>query len=257
MTDWNLDALPKSLLTLGNPKTAKGEKEGYLTAIMHLSPSDGSSVINVCPHATGPCIAACLNKSGRGGIALDGDGINAIQAARIRRTRYFKRDRAGFMRDLAEEIRAHEKRAARHGLKPAVRLNGTSDLPFERLPHPDTQMPLPIMFAGVRFYDYTKWPLNLREASDSYHLTFSLSDDPRSESRAGDALRLGTNVAVVFAVKKGQDLPASYALDGIDAQVVDGDTTDLRFLDPAGVIVGLRAKGPAIGTRNGFVRTPA
>ena len=255
-TDWRLDDQPLSLLTTGNPKTAKGEGSGYLTAILHLAPADRAGTINVCPHASEGCRAACLNTAGRGGIGLDAADLNAIQAARIRRTRWFKRDRAGFLRELSDEIGKHVRAAARHGLTPAVRLNGTSDLPWERLPHPDTGETLPAMYPEARFYDYTKWPLHLREPSASYHLTYSLSEHPQAESRAGAALRLGTNVAVVFAVKRGGELPASYPLDGVEWPVIDGDLTDLRFMDPEGCIVGLRAKGRAIGTRDGFVRDP-
>jgi hypothetical protein len=245
--------MPKSLLTTANPKIAKGEKLGYLTAILHLAPADRSGTVNVCPHASDGCRAACLNTAGRGGIGLDSLELNSIQAARIRRTRLFKRDRVAFMSMLSDEIATHSKRARRHGLKPVVRLNGTSDLPFERLPGP-SGTPLPDAFPDVRFYDYTKWPLNLRQTSERYHLTYSLSEHPLAEKRAGDALRSGVNVAVVFAVKRGGGLPDVYTLDGETVPVVDGDLSDLRFLDPRGSIVGLRAKGRAIGSDDGFVR---
>jgi len=63
----------------------------------------------------------------------------------------------------------------------------------------------------------------------------------------------GINVSMVFA---GKTLPDSYA--GI--RVIDGDETDLRHLDPVGVIVGLRMKGvsnafKASGAASGFART--
>lgn len=247
-----LDDAPRSLLTVdGNPKTVKGNAHGYMTAIMHLAPADASGTVNVCPHASEGCASACLNTAGRGGIGLDADGLNAIQAARIRRTRYFKRDRAGFMRMLADELAAFERRARRRGAVPVARLNGTSDLPFERLPGPEG-VPLPEQFPGIRFYDYTKWPLHLRQPSDRYHLTFSLSE--ANETAAAMALDLGANVAVVFDTRKGADLPTSYTLGGLARPVIDGDLTDLRFTDPAGCIVGLRAKGRAKGTESGFVR---
>jgi len=37
------------------------------------------------------------------------------------------------------------------------------------------------------------------------------------------------------------------------APVIDGTLTDLRFLDPKGVIVGLQAKGKAKKDTTGFV----
>jgi len=41
-----------------------------------------------------------------------------------------------------------------------------------------------------------------------------------------------------------------------EAIVIDGEYTDLRFLDPAGVVVGLRAKftrGHKVGVESGFI----
>jgi hypothetical protein len=255
---FDLDALPKSLLTVGNPKTAKGEKEGYLTAILHLAPEKVSGR-NVCPHATAGCAAACLNTAGRGGIGLNADGLNVIQVARIQRTRWFHRDRDGFLTSLAHEIAAHVRTAARHGLKPTVRLNGTSDLPWERFPVTRDGQTFPHIFAAfprVTFYDYTKWPVRLRPlvaGIPNYSLTFSLAES--NDEKAGDALDAGMNVAAVFAVKRGGDLPPSAMIAGRIAPVIDGDATDLRFTDPTGVIVGLRAKGRAIHDRSGFVRS--
>ena len=56
-----------------------------------------------------------------------------------------------------------------------------------------------------------------------------------------EALSNGVNVAVVFALKKSQPLPEIW--NGY--RVVSGDTTDLRFTDERGVVVGLYAKGAA------------
>jgi hypothetical protein len=51
------------------------------------------------------------------------------------------------------------------------------------------------------------------------------------------------NVAVVF-----DTLPTTY----LGRPVVNGDDTDLRFLDPQGVVVGLKAKGRAKKDTSGF-----
>ena len=261
---FDLDAMPGSLLTTGNPKVAKGEAHGVLTAIMHLAPEKVSGR-NVCPHATAGCAAACLNTAGRGGIGLDANGLNTIQVARIRRTRWFHRDRNGFLSALVAETARHERTAIRHGLRPAVRYNGTSDIPWERWSVVRNGVTYPNIFAAfpnVTFYDYTKWPIRLRPlVADipNYSLTFSLADGEKSEREAAAALESGVNVAAVFAVKRGGDLPAWHAVGGRVAQVIDGDATDLRFTDPRGergVIVGLRAKGRAIQDRTGFVRQP-
>lgn len=253
----DLDALPPrgGLLTTGNPKTAKGEGAGYLTAILHLAPSTVSGR-NTCANATAGCAAACLNTAGRGGIGLDADGLNAIQIARIRRTRWAFRDRVGFLSALAAEVAAHERRARAHGLLPAVRLNGTSDLRWERFAvgaYPN----IFAMFPNVTFYDYTKHPAHKRDVASipNYSLTFSLAES--NDDHAAAALEAGINVAAVFDTRRSADLPAWFAINGVIARVIDGDKTDLRFLDPQesrGVIVGLRAKGRAKHDTSGFVR---
>jgi hypothetical protein len=244
-----LDSQPRTLLTTSNPKLMKGEKYGYLTAVLHLAPAHLSGR-NVCSHATDGCRAACLNTAGRGGLGLDADGLNSIQVARIQRTRYFTRDREAFMLELTREIRRHIVAAERAGLLPAVRLNGTSDLPWENIKCGEHRNVF-AAFPRIRFYDYTKVPVRIRRralAIGNYALTFSLAESNEQHARA--AIAAGLNVAAVFAVKKGQPLPASYW----GRPVIDGDLTDLRFTDPFGCIVGLRAKGRAINDRSGFVR---
>ncbi len=51
-------------------------------------------------------------------------------------------------------------------------------------------------------------------------------------------LAKGHNVAMVFGVKSELDLPKSY----LGYEVINGDESDLRFLDPKNVIIGLRYK---------------
>lgn len=246
----DLNITPRTLLTYNNPKIAKGERHGIYTAVMHLAPHKLSGVMNVCAHATDGCAAACLNTAGRGGIGLDENGLNGIQVARIRRTRYFKRDPKGFKTMLAKEIDAHVRRAARHGMQPAVRLNGTSDLPWENiefLGHENVMAAYP----DVQFYDYTKVPVSKRRTDiPNYHLTFSLAESNRADAVA--ALNAGINVAAVFRTPKGAALPSPYNLGGF-RRVIDGDATDARFTDTAGAIIGLRAKGSARYDKTGFV----
>lgn len=232
-----------SLLTVGNPKTLKGEAAGYLTAVLHLAPADTSGVGNVCPMATAGCKASCLNTAGRGGIFKAGETSNAQSNARIARTRRYFADRAAFTVDLHDDIAAHARRAKRTGLTPCVRVNGTSDLPGLAAMMADS-------FPDVQFYDYTKVPQPWKRhggAHGNYHLTFSRSESNDLACRA--ALAYGVNVAVVFSTPRGRRLPETWHT----YRVVDGDTSDLRFLDPRGVVVGLRAKGRARRDTTGFV----
>lgn len=228
------------LFTIGNPKTAKGEARGYLTAVLHLAPADVAGVGNMCPRATDGCKATCLNTAGRGGIFKAGATTNAVQEARKRRTAQYMADRVAFEDALARDIERLRDKARRMRLTLAIRVNGTSD-------QPALAMRLAGRFEDIQFYDYTKIERPYLRRRPNYHLTFSRSES--NEADMLDALEHGISVAVVFSTKRGKALPTEYA----GRPVIDGDAHDLRFLDPRGVIVGLRAKGRARKDRSGFV----
>lgn len=233
-----------NLLTLGNPKVEKGQAAGYLTAILHLAPSRLSGY-NVCPKASAGCAAACLNTAGRGGMFRKGETTNVIQQARIRRTKALFENRELFLELLVADVEKLVKQAAKLNLIPAVRLNGTSDLRWEVLPVVRNGVTFDNMMAAfptLQFYDYTKLT-NRRDLPANYHLTYSLSEDNADADVHGMIGRM--NVAIVF-----QSVPTEF----LGYPVVNGDETDLRFLDAAGVIVGLKAKGRAKRDVSGFVR---
>lgn len=227
------------LLSTGNPKLLKGEKKGYMSFVLHLAPADLSGK-NTCPKATAGCKAACLNTAGRGGIFKKGETTNVIQQARVRKTKMFFEQRDEFMSLLIKEIKAGIKKAEKLGYIPAFRLNGTSDLSWEKYRVDGKN--IFEMFPDVQFYDYTK--VNNRKVSHikNYHLTFSKADGNDMDVRL--AASNGLNVAAVF-----RSLPETY----LGRPVINGDETDLRFLDPKGVIVGLKAKGKARKDTSGFV----
>jgi hypothetical protein len=152
------------------------------------------------------------------------------------------RDRIGFEQQLAKEITAHVRKAERKGMKAAVRVNGTSDLP-------GLARRMAKLFPDTVFYDYTKiLPSALRHDVANYSCTFS-HDGPGNVDECLTALSSGVPVAVCFDTKRGHALPAAW----YGWPVIDGDASDLRFLDRRGVVVGLRAKGRARKVRNGFV----
>lgn len=230
-----------------NAKTVKGQKKGYLTGILYLAPHRESGAMNVCANASPGCIATCLFSAGRGAFPK-------VRQARVRKTLEFKRDPAIFVDSLVKEITRLCKTAAKRGLIPVVRLNGTSDLPWEVIKGSDGRTLMQV-FPKVQFYDYTKshermlrfrwslsWPQN-------YHLTFSRSECNGDKARSW---AVTASVAVPFAVKRGQPLPKEWG----GFPVIDGDEHDLRFLDPRGVVVGLRAKGKARKDTTGFVVRP-
>jgi hypothetical protein len=228
------------LLSTANPKIQKGTKQGYLSFILHLAPADVSGY-NTCPKATVGCRAACLNTAGRGGMFKKGETTNTIQKARIRKARYFFEDRAGFMADLYKDIQKAIKFAERKGLTPVFRLNGTSDLSWEKY-EVAGYTNIFEAFPQVQFYDYTKVPKRKVDGIANYHLTFSQADG--NEKDANWAISKNMNVTVVF-----DKIPAEYK----GREVFNADDTDLRFLDPKGVVLGLKAKGRAKKDRSGFV----
>ena len=229
------------LITYDSHKTLKGEKLGYLSGIMYLSPA-GESGQNMCFWSSPLCRRWCLRRAGK--MRFD-----SARKARIDRTRFFLYNRQQFRRRLSSEILAFSRRAQREGFrKVVIRLNGTSDVPWESV-YPDLFPEFPM----VQFMDYTKSPQRARafargEMPDNYHLTFSLSETRESEECALGLLALGVNVAAVFG--EPPDLWRDYP-------VIDGDRNDLRFLDPRPAVVGLSPKGIAAADlvkAGGFIR---
>lgn len=218
----------------GDAKTVKGTKYGFLTGILYLAPANISGW-EVCPSRSEGCTAACLFTAGRG-------AYDNVKDARVRKTQLLFKNRAEFLAILDNDIRLLKVKAAKKGMVPCVRLNGTSDLGWEGIARELMQK-----YPDVQFYDYTKVlgrMLRFLEGKfpSNYHLTFS-----KSESNDADVLQVlqnGGNVAVVF-----KNMPVQY--NGYN--VVDGDASDLRFLDSTNVIVGLKAKGKARKDTSGFV----
>ena len=234
-----------TLLTWNNHKTVKGEKfidsvSGlpYKTYIMYMSPfTQNSKGINLCPHASAGCSAACLFKSGMGGM------YTGVQNGRINKTEWYLANRSEFMLTLDKEIGLAVKRHMGSAVV-TIRLNGTSDIRFEKIKVRDNKN-LFELYPDVQFYDYTKNPKRFEGLPLNYHLTFS-----RSEVNHKAAMKLldkGVNVAMVF-----NKIPQTF--EGYN--VVSGDESDLRFLDDKGVIVGLKYKnltGKGVDNKAAFI----
>jgi hypothetical protein len=240
------------LLSIGNPKILKGMKQGYMTYILHLAPADLSGY-ETCPKRTAGCTAACLNTAGRGGMFKKGETTNVIQQARIRKTKMFFENRTDFMAQLVKDIELAIKQSVKKNLIPVFRLNGTSDLSWEKYEvNRDGKLYRNIFdaFSEYQFYDYTK--VLGRKVKDiaNYHLTFSEADNNALDTL--NAIRAGMNVATVFGIKKNTPMPKMW--NGLP--VFNGDDSDLRFLDPKNVVVGLYAKGKAKKDTSGFVKYP-
>lgn len=222
-----------------NTKLEKSDKAeaGYMSIGLMLAPANLSGY-EMCRGRSKGCTAACLNTAGRG-------QVQTAQKARIAKTILLNQQPDVFVARILHELKNAQKRAEKSGNKLAVRLNVTSDYPWEER-HPEIFKENP----HVQFYDYTKilgraemytctqdWPKN-------YHLTFSRSET--NDRYIQHLWNTKINFTVVFA---NDNLPKKW--NGRD--VINGDANDLRFLDPQGVIVGLKAKGKAKKDNTGFV----
>jgi hypothetical protein len=212
-------------------KTKKGTGKGYLTGIMYLAPASLSGV-NICPKSSAGCRSACLFSAGRG-------RFYSITRARIVKTLAYHFDTPRYVETIKKSIKSLIVKAKNQGLIPVVRLNGTSDILWERTTD------ILQTFPDVQFYDYTKIAKRfLFSIPANYHLTLSLSEDNDADAKL--ALSKGFNVAAVFR----KELPSTF----LGYRVTNGDETDLRFLDQSGVVIGLKAKGKAKTDQSGFVR---
>ena len=224
----------KKLLNIdNNAKTVKGQKYGYLTAILYLAPNNQSG-FNVCPQASKGCKKACLYTAGHG-------AFSSVQKGRINKTRWYVQERETFLNQIRKEINLFIAKAKARNLIPCVRLNGTSDISWENTG-------LMEEFKNITFYDYSK--IYKRALSyvngklpSNYHITYSLNEDNKKE--AFDILKKGGNISAVFR----KSLPKKYK----GYKVINADLHDLRFLDIKNTIAGLVAKGKARKDYSGFV----
>ena len=214
-----------------NTKLEKGSKLNWNTKGLSLAPANLSGK-QLCPHRSAGCELACLNTAGMG-------IFSNVQEARINKAKFLIEKRADFLAALNKELQLLHKKALK-GEKIAVRLNVLSDLPWHNMIDMSA-------FPALNFYDYTP---NLArmiqflngELPANYHLTFSRKEN--NQAKVELVAAMGGNVAVVF-----DKLPKTY----LGKEVIDGDATDLRVLDPKGIIVGLKAKGKGKKDTTGFV----
>jgi hypothetical protein len=222
------------IFSTDSPKAIKANKFGYINAIHYMAPHKSAGVGNLCSHASLGCIALCLGE--HSGAAIYYPAV--IQSRRAKAQR-FMRDRARYLLDMVRAIDALIVKAKRMRKKLALRLNGSTDVAYEGIRFTIHRNPfgraIAVTLGGpegktffahypdIPFPDYTKNPRRFdRTLPANYCLTFS-----HSETNESDCLRLlerGVNVAVVFA----GDKPLTW--NGFT--VIDGDTHDLRHLDP-------------------------
>lgn len=231
-------------------KTSKGQKLGYFTGIMYLSPYKmANGKVNVCGDATKGCIESCLNEAGRG-------AFSNVQDARVKKTLEFLENPKEFMVKIYKEIVKLQKK---YGNSLVIRLNGTSDLPFENIKvvlEDRYYSNIFEAFPNVQFYDYTKNPRRaLTNKIGNYYLTFSRAETKLNIEYSRNLLNEGKNVAMVFSKELHEKIVnmGKIVYNNREVNVIDGDETDLRFLDMPNSIVALKAKGKASKDTSGFV----
>jgi hypothetical protein len=226
-----------------NAKTVKGQSQGYLTGILYIAPANLSGY-NTCALAEkAGCINACLNTAGLGGV------YSSIQEARIKKARLFFEDRNLFMHNIVLDISSLITKASKKGFIPLVRLNGTSDIKWENVSFTFAGVEYKNIFEffpDIQFYDYTKIP-NRDSLPSNYDLTYSYSGVLSYQKYLDIAIAKGMRIAAVFRTEK--QIPKRFR--GMDC--IPGDNTDIRHIEPKGVIVALYAKGKAKKDNSGFV----
>lgn len=228
----------RPILGEASAKTVKGQKIGFLTGILYLSPDD-----ELCPHARlAGCMDGCLRTAGRG-------AFDSVQSARNAKTRFWRENREAFMLSLAADIWSLARRAEKLDMVPLVRLNGTSDIAWENIQIEG--LTIFQVFPEIQFYDYTKHPSRNLEGktAGNYDLTYSFSGiTPKNVSIKGLTNPWNRRAAVVF--HRREEIPQTFR----GWPVVDGDDTDVRHIEPSKVVVALYAKGKAKTDTSGFVQ---
>ena len=232
--------MPKyNLLSSGSTKIEKSNKlsDEWFSRIIYLAPDDLADGKNtLCPYAkVAKCNVPCLNTAGMG-------KFSNVQQSRIKKSLLFLNDQQEFMRQLVQDVNKFLKECDRLGKKPALRLNGTSDIQWETI-KVDGHENIFAMFPQIQFYDYTKIPTRKVEHIPNYHLTWSYSEANDKYATLFD--KVSNNIAVVFR----DALPKMFK----GLKVIDGDKHDMRFLDETQVVVGLIEKGEAKKDTSGFV----
>ena len=218
-----------TILTTAQHKLDKGRARKWATCGITLAPGNSAKLGTVCASA-GVCEAInCIADSGRNRFAKS-------KSARYRRTLLFKRHTAQFFAQASAELTLWHIEQSAQGFKVACRPNILSDLPA--MAHQ-----LARQHPSIQMYDYTKHPRPADRRLANYHLTYSYSEKT-TPADLDHCIENRVNVAVVFGLKRSDKLPKTFTLHGREFPVIDGDVSDLRFLDPCdrSYIVGLRWK---------------
>ena len=125
----------KHFFSTDSAKAVKADKYGYLNGINYMSPHESAGVGNLCANASPGCIALCLGiYSGQAAMVADLEhGTNSVRESRKRKSRFFVGDVQAFLLEACMHIVRLIKRAQTLGKTLCIRMNGATDIPFERI----------------------------------------------------------------------------------------------------------------------------
>lgn len=218
-------------------KIQKNGKLGVDTYIIYLAPYNTSGY-QVCEYATKECAKGCLATSGRNKMEIN-SGRNLINKSRITKTKLFFEERDFFMNWLIAEIKQAKQKSESENKIFSVRLNGTSDIDWVNVRFGLDNKNIFEIFQDVQFYDYTKNINKFSNKPTNYHLTYSYTG--YNKTNVKNVLNHGGNVAVVFNAKDISEFPTEF----LGKKVINGDETDVRFMDEQNVVVALKWKNIA------------
>ena len=167
------------------------------------------------------CIKTCLAFKGLAKV------YPSVIKSRKAKSEYFVNDTDTFIKQLIREIKNQEKRALKKNKKPVVRLNGFTDIDYEKFG-------IFKLFPNVQFYDYSAdYERVLNNNNPNLHYTFSYKGNNLKECI--ELLKKDISIAVI-------DITENQFFNSYDVNHINGDTHDFRFLDKSNSIVWLSEK---------------
>jgi hypothetical protein len=106
-----------------------------VNGINYMAPHTSAGVGNLCASASPGCVDLCLGVySGQAAMVADLEtGTNGVRESRKRKSQYFASDVQAFLEEACAHIRRLIKTARKMGKTLCLRMNGATDIPFERI----------------------------------------------------------------------------------------------------------------------------
>ena len=201
---------------------------------------DIENSFNTTCRFTGKCRNTCLKDSGNL-IML------SSKRARYCKTWFFLTEPLTFLRLIILEIQKDCRLKSPKGIDCYYRLNGLSDIWWER--YLDFNLMVETIHGLGGFYDYTKALYDLRvkeniEDFKNYRMVYSWDEKPIAKREALKYLDAGHSVSIVCQAVGLKKHPHVLNIINNYDFALDGDKHDGRFADPKNALVLLRAKRP-------------